>query len=124
MIMKSKTRGETEAEITQALVRFEKEYLGHGPVDARTFFINDMVLIRLRGVLTAADRKLAETTEGQALVKETRRKLFETSRPVFDEMIEKIIGCKLISFHTDMSAKTGERVIVLTVNTNLDTLYR
>ncbi len=124
MIMKSKTRGETEAEITQALVRFEKEYLGHGPVDARTFFINDMVLIRLRGVLTAADRKLAETTEGQALVKETRRKLFETSRPVFDEMIEKIIGCKLISFHTDMSAKTGERVIVLTVSTNLDTLYR
>ena len=124
MIMKSKTRGETEAEITQALVRFEKEYLGHGPVDARTFFINDMVLIRLRGVLTAADRKLAETTEGQALVKETRRKLFETSRPVFDEMIEEIIGCKLISFHTDMSAKTGERVIVLTVNTNLDTLYR
>ena len=124
MIMKSKTRGETEAEITQALVRFEKEYLGHGPVDARTFFINDMVLIRLRGVLTTADRKLAETTEGQALVKETRRKLFETSRPVFDEMIEKIIGCKLISFHTDMSAKTGERVIVLTVNTNLDTLYR
>ena len=124
MIMKSKTRGEAEAEITQALVKFEKEYLGHGPVDARTFFINDMVLIRLRGVLTAADRKLAETTEGQALVKETRRKLFETSRPVFDEMIEKIIGCKLISFHTDMSAKTGERVIVLTVNTNLDTLYR
>ena len=124
MIMKSKTRGETEAEITQALVRFEKEYLGHGPVDARTFFINDMVLIRLRGVLTAADRKLAETTEGQALVKETRRKLFETSRPVFDEMIEEIIGCKLISFHTDMSAKTGERVIVLTVSTNLDTLYR
>jgi uncharacterized protein YbcI len=122
--MKSKTRGETEAEITQALVRFEKEYLGHGPVDARTFFINDMILIRLRGVLTAADHKLAETTEGQALVKETRRKLFETSRPVFDEMIEKIIGCKLISFHTDMSAKTGERVIVLTVNTNLDTLYR
>lgn len=124
MIMKSKTRGEAEAEITQALVRFEKEYLGHGPVDARTFFINDMVLIRLRGVLTAADRKLAETLEGQALVKETRRKLFETSRLVFDEMIEKIIGCKLISFHTDMSAKTGERVIVLTVSTNLDTLYR
>lgn len=122
--MKSKTRGEAEAEITQALVKFEKEYLGHGPVDARAFFINDMVLIRLRGVLTAADRKLAETTEGQALVKETRRKLFETSRPVFDEMIEKIIGCKLVSFHTDMSAKTGERVIVLTVNTNLDTLYR
>ena len=122
--MKQKTRGETEAEITQAVVKFEKDYLGHGPLDARTFFVGDMVLIRLRGILTAADRKLAETIDGQALVKESRRKLFETSRQFFNEMVEQIIGCKLVSFHTDMSTKTGERVIVLTVNINLDTLYR
>jgi len=122
--MKSKTRGEVEAELTQAIVKFEKEYLGRGPLDARTVFVNDMILIRLRGILNAADRKLAETPDGQALVKEMRRKLFETSRQVFDEMVEQIVGCKLISFHTDMSAKTGERVIVLTVDTNLDTLYR
>jgi len=122
--MKSKTRGEAEAELSQAVVKFEKEYLGRGPLDARTFFVNDMILIRLRGILNAADRKLAETPDGQALVKETRRKLFETSRQIFDEMVEQIIGCKLVSFHTDMSVKTGERVIVLTVGTNLDMLYR
>ena len=122
--MKAKTRGEVEAELTQAVVKFEKEYLGRGPLDARTFFVNDMILIRLRGILNAGDRKLAELPEGQALVKETRRKLFEVSRHLFDEMVEEILGCKLISFHTDMSTKTGERVIVLTVDTNLDTLYR
>jgi len=59
--MKSKTRGEAEAEITQAVIRFEKEYLGRGPLEARTYFINDMIFIRLRGVLTAGDHKLAET---------------------------------------------------------------
>jgi uncharacterized protein YbcI len=123
-IGKSCTRGEIEAEITQAIVKFEKEYLGRGPLDARTFLVNDMILIRLRGILAPADSKLAETPDGQALVKESRRKLFETSRQTFDEMVEKIVGCKLVSFHTDMSAKTGERVIVLTVDTNLDTLYR
>ncbi len=121
--MKPKTRGEVEAEFTQAIVKFEKEYLGRGPLDARTFLVNDMILIRLRGILNAADRKLAETPDGQALVKETRRKLFETSRQIFDEMAEQITGCKLVSFHTDMSMKTGERIIILTVDQNLEELF-
>lgn len=122
--MKPKTRGEAEAEITQHVIKFEKEYLGRGPLDARTFFVNDMILVRLRGVLTAGDRKLAETREGQALLKETRRQLFEMSISHFEEMITHILGCRLISFHTDISTKTGERILVLTTDTNLETLYR
>ena len=122
--MKTKTRGEAEAELTQAVIKFEKEYLGRGPLDARTFFIQDMILVRLRGIITPAERKLAESREGQKLVKETRRQLFESSRPLIEEMVKQIIGCQLVSLHTDMSAKTGERIIVLTVDTNLDTLYR
>ena len=118
--MKPKTRGEAEAEITQAVIKFEKEYLGRGPLDARTFLVNDMILIRLRGVLNAGDRKLAESREGQALLKEMRRKLLESSMPTFEEMVAESIGCKLISFHTDISAKTGERIIVLTTDTNLE----
>ncbi len=122
--MKPRTRGEAEAEITQAVIKFEKEYLGRGPVDARTFFVNDMILIRLRGLLTAGDCKLAETREGQSLLKETRRQLFESSITIFENMIAEITSCKLISLHTDISSKTGERIIVLTTDTNLDTLYR
>ena len=122
--MKTKTRGEAEAELTQAVIKFEKEYLGRGPLDARTFFIQDMILVRLRGIITPAERKLAESREGQNLVKETRRQLFESSRPLIEEMVTQIIGCQLVSLHTDMSVKTGERIIVLTVDTNLDTLYK
>ncbi len=122
--MKRKTRGEAEAEITQAIIKFEKEYLGRGPLDARTFFVNDMILIRLRGVLTAGDRKLAETRQGQALIKDTRRQLFESSITTFEEVIAQTIDCRLVSFHTDISTKTGERIVVLTVDTNLDTLFQ
>ena len=122
--MKTKTRGEAEAEVTQAVVKFEKEYLGRGPLDTHTFFIQDMILVRLRGIITPAERKLAESREGQNLVKETRRQLFESSRPLIEEMVTQIIGCQLVSLHTDMSVKTGERIIVLTLDTNLDTLYR
>ncbi|MCL4877964.1 MAG: DUF2294 family protein [Anaerolineae bacterium] len=118
--MTRRTRGETEAEFTKAMIQFEKEYLGRGPSDARTFFINDMILIRLRGIMTPAELKLAEEREGAELVKETRRRLFESSRSIIEMLVREIVGCNIVSMHTDMSSKTGERIVVLTVDTNLD----
>lgn len=118
--MPPKTRGETEAEFTRAMIQLEKEYLGRGPADARTFFVNDMILVRLRGILTPAEMKLSEEKEGAALVKETRRRLFESSRTILENIVREIVGCNLISMHTDMSSKTGERVVVLTVDISLD----
>jgi uncharacterized protein YbcI len=117
------TRGQTEAEFTKAIIKFEKEYLGRGPLEARTFFLNDMIVVRLRGILTPAEAKLAENREGQILVKETRRQLFESSRPLLERIVRDVVGCGIISLHTDMSTKTGERVVVLTVDTNLDDLF-
>jgi uncharacterized protein YbcI len=122
--MPTRTRGELEAEFTKAIIRFEKEYLGRGPLEARTFFVNDMIVVRLRGVLTPAEIKLAETPDGRTLVKETRRQLFETSRPLLESLVREIVGCMLVSLHTDMSTRTGERVIVLTVDANLEEKFR
>ena len=121
--MSKKTRGEHEDEFSRAIIRLEKEYLGRGPVETRTFFLNDMIVVRLRGILTQAEVKLCETTEGQALVKEIRRRLFESSRFLLEDAVREIIGCNVISLHTDMSTKTGERVIVLTVDTDLDAQF-
>lgn len=118
--MVRKTRGQLEAEFTKAIIKFEKEYLGRGPLEARTYFIQDMILVRLRGILTPAEAKLAESREGQTLVKETRRQLFESSRPLLEAIVGEIVGCNVVSLHTDMSTKTGERVIVLTVDKNLE----
>jgi uncharacterized protein YbcI len=118
--MKRKTRGQSEAEFTEAIIKFEREYLGRGPQEARTFFLNDMILVRLRGILTPAEMKLSESREGQELVKETRRQLHESSRPLLEGVVRDILGCGVISLHTDMSTKTGERIIVFTVDTDLD----
>ncbi|MDX1435381.1 MAG: DUF2294 domain-containing protein [Anaerolineales bacterium] len=115
-----KTRGALQDEFSKAIIRFEKEHLGRGPVDARTFIIEDMILVRLRGVLTPAEQKLAELPDGQKLVKETRRQLFETSRPLIAKIVKEVIGCEVISLHTDMSTRTGERIIVLTVDGTWD----
>jgi uncharacterized protein YbcI len=112
------TKGELEAEFTKQIVKFEKEYLGRGPLDARTYLIYDMVLVRLRGVLTPAEEKLAEKKEGQVLVKEARRQLFETSRSILEGFVNEILDTELIDLFSDISTDTGERVIVLTVKKN------
>lgn len=114
------TRGMVESEFTRAMIQFEKEYLGRGPLDARTIFLGDMVLVRLKGLMTPAEQKLAATPEGRDLVKEMRRQLFETSRPLLEEMVQTITGTNLVSLHTDMSTKTGERVVVIIVDEDLD----
>ena len=114
--MISKTRGEMEAEFTKAIIKLEKEYLGRGPLEARTFFIDDMILVRLRGVLTQAEQKLAGTPQGSTLIKETRRQLFETSRPLLENIVQEILGCQIISFHSDISTKNNERIVVLTLD--------
>ncbi len=121
--MTRRTRGEVEAEFTRAMIKFEKEHLGRGPLDARTFFIQDMILVRLRGILTPAEMQVARTREGQGLVKEMRRQLFEASRPVIEAIVTEVVGVKTVSLHTDMSTQTGERVIVLTVDGNLEKLF-
>lgn len=111
-----KTRSEIEAEFTRAMIRFEKDYFGRGPIEARTYVIDDMILVRARGILTPAEQKLAESRDGMFLVKDMRRQLFETARPYLVEMVRSITGCRLISLHTDMSTGTGERVVVLVVD--------
>jgi uncharacterized protein YbcI len=122
--MPKKTRGELEAEFTKAMIKFEKDFLGRGPVEARTYFMQDLVLVRLRGILTPAEGKLAESRDGQALVKETRRQLFEVSRPMIEAMASEILGCQVVSLHTDMSTRTGERVVVLTLDSDLEQRLR
>lgn len=121
--MEPKTRGMVEAEFTKAFIQFEREYLGRGPQDVRTIFLNDMVLVRLQGLMTPAEHKLAESDQGRELLKEMRRRLFEGARTAIEEMARAIIACNVISLHTDMSTKTGERIVVLVVDANLDEKY-
>ena len=109
---------DSEREISKAIIRFEKEYMGRGPLEAKSYILDDMVLIRLKNVLTPAEFKLAESTEhqrGRYLIKQMRQELIERGRPLLDAIIKDILGVEVRSLHTDISAKTGERIIVFTL---------
>ncbi len=114
-----KTRGQIEAEITEAMVRFEKEFMGRGPEDTRTHLIGDLVLVRLRGVLTPAEKQLAaihDTARGSHLIKQVRIELLEQGRPLLETIVCDVTGRKVVSLHTDISIRTGERIIVFTLD--------
>lgn len=116
--MKKKTKGQLEAEICEAVIRFEKEYMGRGPLETKTFILDDMVLVRLRNVLTQAELRLADNVDrkdGRELIKRIRITLLEQGRPLLEESIEKILGVKVKSLHTDISTVTGERVILFSL---------
>ena len=114
-----KTKGQIEAEISTAIIRFEQEYMGRGPEETKTDLIDEMVLVRLRGVLTPAEKSLARidtSTRGRALVKQVRIELLEGGRPALEAIIHDITGRRVVSLHTDVSTKTGERVIIFTLD--------
>jgi len=116
--MKDKTRGEAEAEISEAIVKFEREYMGRGPEESKTFILSDVVFVRLQGVLTPAEKQLAKAEDvktGRKLIKEVRQELIEKARMLLEKIIYDILGFKVKSLHTDISTKTGERVIIFTL---------
>lgn len=97
-----KTRGEAAAEIRLAVVRFEKEYLGRGPLESRAYLIDDMVLLRLKKVLTQAELQLAQTADpsrGRDLIKQLRQELIERGRSVLEAELRRILGVGVRSPH-------------------------
>lgn len=115
-----KTKGEIEAEIAEAMVKFEMDYMGRGPKEARTYLMEDMVLVRLKGVLTPAEQQLTKSADGVELIKKMRSTLIENARPVLSKVIGDIAGAKVIGLHTDISTIAGERVIVFVLDRNLE----
>ncbi len=113
-----KTQGEIEAAICAGIRRFEQEFMGRGPTDVHSHLINDLVVIRLEGVLTAAEQQLVQsqpTERGRDLLKQVRTQLVETARPVLESMVMEVTGVKVVSLHHDISTSTGEEIVVFTL---------
>jgi len=110
------TKGQIEALISDSIIKFEKEYMGRGPQEAKAYILKDIVFIRLKGVLTPAEEQLAKTAEGALLIKKTRMQLLEGARGLLEDIVINITKCQVKSLHTDISTKTGERVIIFTLN--------
>ena len=113
-----KTQGEIEAAVCEAMTRFQHEYMGRGPRDTRAHLVNDLLVVRLQGVLTAAEQHLVTTLpteKGRDLLKEVHTQLIEIARPELETLVKEITGVAIRSLHHDISTRTGEEVVVFTL---------
>jgi uncharacterized protein YbcI len=110
------SKGQMEDEIAKAMIQWEKDYMGRGPTEAKADILRNMVIVTLKGVLSQAERYLAHNKEGMTLIKKLRQQLVEQGRPGLEKAVFRITSAKVISLHTDISTKTGERVIVFVMN--------
>jgi uncharacterized protein YbcI len=112
------TRGEIEAAICEEIRRFEQEHMGRGFKEIRAHLLDDLLVVRLIGVLTAAEQHLAKSLPGEKgrdLLKQVRTHLLETARPMLEAMVQKVTGIAVLSLHHDVSTITGEEVVLFTL---------
>ena len=113
-----RTQGEIEAAICEGIARFEQEYMGRGPKDVRAHLVGDLLVVRLQGVLTAAEQQLVKSLpaeKGRDLLKQVRTQLVEAARPVLEAMVREAARVGVVSLHHDVSTATGEKVVLFTL---------
>lgn len=110
------SKGQMEDEITKAMIQWEREYKGRGPTEAKTDILRNMVIVTLKGVLTPAESHLAGNREGMILIKKLRQQLVEQGRAELEEIVARVTSAKVVSLHTDISTKTGERLFVFVMD--------
>lgn len=110
------SKGQMEDLISKKIVQFERNFFGRGPEAIKTYIFDDLVLIKLEGVLSKAERELSKDLEGILMIKNMRSKLLENCKEYIEEIIAEVMGCRVVSLHTDISTKTGERIILLKIS--------
>jgi len=114
------TKGQVESKISEAISKFEIEQMGRGPEKIRSIILQDMIVIRIKGFLSNSEKNLAQNKEGVDLIKKVRSALFENARLSLEEAIKSVIPVNVISTYSDVSTKTGEKVIVIIVDEDLE----
>ncbi len=114
------TKGQIESKLSEAMSKFEIEQMGRGPEKIRVIIFKDLIIIRLKGFLSISEKKLAQNKEGIELIKKVRTALFENARDSLEEAIKSVIDVNIISTYSDVSTKTGEKMITIVVDQNIE----
>jgi uncharacterized protein YbcI len=100
-------RGDVLTAISDGLVALLKEYYGHGPTRAKSYYEDDLVVCVLRGGFSRVEQTLLEGGRGEAVIHQ-RMEFQELMRHRFEEVIEGATGREVIGFmsgnqqHPDM----------------------
>lgn len=119
-----RTRGQVEDDLAKAFVQFYVKNLGGGPKSAKVYIVADMIIARLKGNLHPLEEYILKGTKdkgtkGIELVKNIRKAVQEATFEDFNKIIKSIVGCSVVSYHSDSSTRTGERFEIFIVDKDL-----
>lgn len=117
------TKGQLEASISNVITNFENENMGRGPEKIKTIINQDLIIIRLMGFLSKSEKMLAQNKDGIELIKRVRTALFENAREELEQAIKSIIDVNVISTYSDVSTKTGEKIIAIVVDRDIESCF-
>jgi len=92
-----KALGEMRAEISKEIVRLQAEYYGKGPTKAKTYIVDDLVVVVLEESFTRAEKTLAERGEREA-IQHIRRRFQQAMADSFTSVVEQATGRRVRAF--------------------------
>lgn len=116
----ARTLGSVEAEIANALVRFQKEQHGRGAGDVRARIVGEMVVVRCGGIFTPTEAHLSASDAGRRLIRSAREELYAIARPELEETLSRIVGQPVVRSYYDISVDAAEQVEVYVFGADLE----
>jgi uncharacterized protein YbcI len=89
--------GEMRATISNEIVRLQAEYYGKGPTKAKTYIVDDLVVVVLEESFTRAEKTLAQRGEREA-IEHIRRRFQQQMADEFTSVVEQATGRKVRVF--------------------------
>jgi uncharacterized protein YbcI len=114
------TKGTIEAEIANAVVRFQREQQGRGPTDVRAHLLGDLILVRSGGIFTPMEARLATTDEGRRSIKSARQELRSINHSEIEQIIGSLVGCNVVRSYCDIDVDVAEQMEVYVLETDLE----
>jgi uncharacterized protein YbcI len=88
---RNENAGEIRARIASGIVRLHSEYYGKGPTRAKTYYVDDMVMVVLEETFTRVEKTLVARGEGDA-ISDIRRRFQQHMRQEFTSVVEQATG--------------------------------
>jgi uncharacterized protein YbcI len=106
--------GEMRAAISKEIVRLQAEYYGKGPTKAKTYIVEDVVLVVLEESFTRAEKTLAARGEREA-IQQIRRRFQQHMSDNFTSVVEQATGRKVRAFlsETDIDQDVSVEMFLL-----------
>jgi uncharacterized protein YbcI len=114
-VLREESGSSPSLEISNAIARLHKQYIGRGPTSSRTTIDGDLVVCLLEGGYSRAEQTLEDNDKGD-LVAAGRLGLQEAMRQAMVDVVERVLGREVRSLMSanDLQRNLQVEVFVLT----------